>query len=160
MTASRVFIVALILAAILFVVGVGIGFHQNEGQPEPRDYSPPGWAIMLSDWLSPGLDLKVLVPLAGSCGQPSRSTFTLAAGAHCILQVPSAKQNYRKLKLHLVTGKFVRVVYTAPPGTDGNLSTQQLAWPGKDPQSLLALAAGGTLSLTCSSGPPCQLQAE
>jgi hypothetical protein len=160
MTASKVFIIVLILIAVLFVAGIGIGFHQNDSQPDPHNFTAPNWTNMLSDWLSPSLDLTTLTPVTGSCIQPAQKMFMLSPGTSCVLRVPSVKQNYRKLKLHLITGGSATLSYASPPGTDGDLSKQQLTWPGKDPQSLLALAAGGKLTLTCGSAPPCQLQAQ
>jgi len=158
MTGSKIFIVVLIIFALLFVAGVGIGLHQKDAQPDPQNYSPPGWTNALSDWLSPSLDLKTVRAVTGVCLQPAQKTFALAAGSSCVLQVPSASQKYRKLKLHLVTGNSATLAYNSPPGEDPNLSKQQLSWPGKDPQSLLILAAGGSLVLTCGSRAPCQLQ--
>jgi len=160
MTASKLFIAVLVLIAVLFIVGIGIGLRQNDAQPDPRNFSPPDWTNSLSDWLSPSLDLKTVQTVTGTCLQVGAKTFTLAAGSNCKLQVPSAGQTYRKVKLHLVTGTSVKAVYTAPPNGDPNLSQQQLSWPGKDPQSLLVLAGGGSLSLSCGAGAACQLQME
>jgi len=169
MTASKLFIAVLVLIAVLFIVGIGIGLRQNDAQPDPHNFSPPDWTNSLSDWLSPSLDLKTVQTVTGTCLQVGAKTFTLAAGANCKMQVPSAGQTYRKVKLHLVTGTSVKVVYTAPPNGDPNLSQQQLSWQAssqppstasKDPQSLLVLAGGGSLSLSCGAGTACQLQME
>jgi hypothetical protein len=160
MTASRLFIAVLILVALLFVVGIGIGLRQNDAQPDPHNFSPPDWSNSLSDWLSPSLDLKTVQTVAGTCLQVGTKTFDLAAGSNCKLQVPSARQKYRKAKLHLLTGAAVKVVYTSPPNEDPNLSKQELSWPGKDPQSLLVLEGGGNLNLSCGAGAACQLQME
>ena len=66
MTGSKIFIVVLIIFALLFVGGVGIGLHQNDAQPDPHNYSPPGWTNALSDWLSPSLDLKTVRAVTGA----------------------------------------------------------------------------------------------
>jgi hypothetical protein len=161
MTGPRIFIIILVLLGVLFIVGAGIGLHQNDAQPEPKNrYSPPEWTSSL-DWISPSLDLTTVQAVPGACVQAAQKTFKVAARSNCTLRVPAASQKYRKVKLHLVTGA-VQVTYLAP-NNDPNLENpQRLSWPptgnNKDPQSLVVLDGGGSIALACGSGPPCVLQ--
>lgn len=163
MTGPRIFIIVLVLLGVLFIVGAGIGLHQNDTMPDPKNsYRPPQWTSSL-DWLSPGLDLTTVQASPAACLQAAQKTFKVAARSNCTLRVPSASQKYRKVKLHLETGA-VQVTYLAPK-KDPNLNNpQQLNWPptgdNKDPQSLVVLDGGGSIVLSCNSGPPspCLLQ--
>ena len=162
MTGPRIFIVILVLLGVLFIVGAGIGLHQNDARPDPKSsYSPPDWTSSL-DWLSPSLDLTTVQAAPGACLQAAQKTFRVAARSNCTLRVPASSQKYRKMKLHLETGA-VQVTYLAPK-KDPNLNNpQKLSWPttgnNKD-QSLVVLDGGGSIVLSCSSGPPspCVLQ--
>jgi len=160
MTGPRIFIIVLVLLGVLFIVGLGMGLRQNDAQPNANNVSPPNWTSTLGDWLSPSLDLTTVQLTAGACLQAAQKSFTLAAGSDCQLQVPAANKKYRKLKLHLVTGASVKVNYTAPTNTDPNLSKQDLSWPGKDPQTLLVLAGGGSIVLSCGKGTSCLLETQ
>jgi hypothetical protein len=159
MTGPKFFIIILVLLAVLFIVGVGIGLRQNDAQPDARNFSPPDWTSSLGDWLSPSLDLTTVQTVAGACLQAAQKTFTLAANSNCKLQVPAASKKYRKVKLHLVTGASVDVSYSSPTN-DPNLKQKDLVWPGKDPQTLLVLAGGGSIVLSCGSATSCMLQVQ
>jgi len=163
MTGPRIFIIILVLLAVLFIVGMGIGLRQNDAQPDKGKFSPPDWASSL-DWLSPSLDLTTVQVVAGTCLQAPQKTVTLQAGSKCELQVPAASQKYRKVKLHLVTGASVKVTYTTSTQGDPNLSPEQdLEWSQqdrKDPKSLAVLTGGGRIALTCGSGASCLLQVQ
>lgn len=156
---SKIFMGVLVLFAILFVVGLGSGLHQNDAQPDPQNVTLPNWTNLLSGLFSPSLDPTTLQAAPGTCLEGAQKVFSVAAGASCKLQVPSSTHKYRKLKLHLGTGTGVSVAYHSASGSDDpNLSKQQLTWPGKDPQSLVALADGGVITITCSGQVACQLQ--
>ena len=160
MTGPRIFIIILVLLAVLFIVVMGIGLRQNDAQPDAHNFSPPDWTSSLGDWLSPSLDLTTVQVAAGACLQAVQKTFTLAPGSNCKLQAPAASQKYRKVKLHRVAGASVTVSYRSPTDDDPNLSKQDLSWPGKDPQSLLVLTGGGSITLSCGSGASCLLQVQ
>ena len=160
MSGSRMFMIVLILFALLFAAGVGAGLRQNDSQPDPHSFSPPNWSATLSDWLSPKLSLNTLQAVQGTCLKAAQNLFTLTAGSRCVLNVPSSSQQYRRAKLHLVSGTSISVAYSAPPSQDPNLAKQRLSWPGADPQSFVALPGGGTLTISCASGAACELQAQ
>lgn len=160
MSASRLFLITLVIFALLFAAAVGIGARQNDYQPEARSVSPPNWTSALSDWFSPKLSLSTLQIVQGTCLRAAQSEFVVGPGSSCTLQVPSSGQQYRRAKLHLAGGVSVTVAYNASANQDPNLSKQQLIWPGKDPQSLVALSGVGTLTISCGSGATCQLQAQ
>jgi hypothetical protein len=155
MTGPRIFLVVLALFAVLFIVGLSMGLRQNDSPPDPHNLNPPDWTNSLSDWFSPTLDLNTV---QGACVQAAPKTFAVASGSSCKLQVPSSTQKYRKAKLHLIAGASVNLTYKSPTTDDPNLSQQELSWPGKDPQSLVVLAGGGTVTISCSAQAPCQLQ--
>ena len=156
---SKIFLGVLVLFAILFVVGLGSGLYQNDAQPDPQSVSVPNWTSSLSDWLSPSLDPTTLQAAPATCLEAAPKILSVPAGASCKLQVPSSTQKYRKLKLHLVVGAGVSAAYKpASSSDDPNLSKQQLSWPGKDPQSLIALADGGIIAISCGGQAACQLQ--
>jgi len=160
MTGPRIFIIILVVLGVLFFVGLGIGLNQNDSQPDVNNFSPPSWTSSLGDWLSPSLDLTTVQVVEGTCLEAAQKTFALAPHSNCHLQVPAASQQYRKLKLHLVSGNSITVNYNSPTDSDPNLSKQDLAWPGKDPQTLLVLSGGGSIVLSCGSGPSCMLQVQ
>jgi hypothetical protein len=156
LTSSRIFIVVLILFAILFAISMGLGFRQNDSMPAANNVNPPGWISSISEWLSPTLDLKTV---QGPCIEPAQKMITLKPGSTCTLQIPSSTDKYRKAQLHLVSGSSLALNYQSSTN-DPNLSHQQLSWPGKDPQSLVVLAGGGSVAISCGSAAPCQLQAQ
>ncbi|HXJ93708.1 MAG TPA: hypothetical protein VMT20_12720 [Terriglobia bacterium] len=158
MTGSRVFLGVLLVFALLYALGLAVGLRQNDSQPDPHNVSPPAWLDSLSGWLSPSLDLNTVQTVQGTCLQVAQKTFTLPERSSCTLHIPSSTQKYRKAKLHLVAGTSATLTYNSTTNDDPNLSKQQLSWPGKDPQSLVAQSAGGTLTLSCGSGATCQLQ--
>lgn len=162
MTGPRIFIIILVLLGVLFVVEEGIGLHQNDAQPtNPNSYSPPSWTSSL-DWLSPSVDLTTVQAAPGTCLQAAQKTIKVAAKSTCTLKVPTASSTYRKMKLHLVTGASVEVTYNSPTPNKNLKNPQQLKWPptgnAKDPQALVILADGGSVTFACGSGAPCQLQ--
>lgn len=156
MTASRLFFVVLILVAVLFIISMGIGLRQNDSPPDRNNVNPPSWADSISDWLSPSLDLKTV---QAACIQASQKMITLPRGSNCTLQIPASSDKYRKARLHLLSGGPLTLNYESPT-SDPNLSHQQLNWPGKDPQTLVALAGGGSVVISCGSGAACQLQVQ
>ena len=157
MSGARIFLIVLVAFALLFAGGVIIGLRQNDSQANTHTFSPPNWTNVLSDWLSPKLDLNTLQTVQGTCLQAARKMFVLAPGSNCTLRVPASRERYRRAKLHLVQGSPVTVVYNASSGAP-NLSKQQLSWPGKDPQSLVVEAVVGTVTIACGPGAACELQ--
>jgi hypothetical protein len=156
LTSSRLFIVILIVFAILFIISMGMGFRQNDSTPAASSVNAPGWIASVSQWLSPGLDLKTV---QGPCIQATQKVIALAPGSNCTLQITSSTNQYRKAQLKLVSGSSLVLDYQSSTN-DPNLSHQQLSWPGKNPQSLVVLEGGGSAGISCGSGAPCQLQVQ
>jgi hypothetical protein len=184
---TKVVIVVLILLAVLFVAGVGMGVHFNgQGQSTCDENTAadkcadncktqsclPGWTDSLGGIfgsLRPKLNLSDL-------NERDRQTLSsvIQPPATASLQVPEApssffKPSMRTATLRLVKGVRAKIVFNAssPESVEKELRQQTLDLPrdksSKDNDdlrqgSLAITKQGGVLSITCENNVPCQLE--
>jgi hypothetical protein len=159
MTAPRVAVVVLVLIAVLFFAGMGLGLRGEESGPANLD-----WIESLSGALTRGLDFD---SLKSSCIDPAAEAFVLERKSTCQVSIPSTSRGTRRLALTLTEGLGVTGRFTAPAehekiDEEDQAADQEVTLePGKD-FAIVILKEGGTLSLTCDAAEKarCRVEAE
>jgi hypothetical protein len=157
MTAQRVAILVLVLLAVLYATGVGVGFRRDSGS------SSINWVETLSRALTPKLDIDTL---HGDCVDRTAKTFQLRAGTPCVVTVPPTSRGTRRIALRLTSGVRVEGRYQAPAthekiDKDDESANQTVRIEGDKSKAIVILKEGGTVALTCESDRdvPCKLAA-
>jgi hypothetical protein len=144
----KLFVVLLIVLALLFAVGVGLGARGGDGgKVDPRDH---GWVERLFKPFGArtGIDPSAL---SGPC--VSGRSLIVTSGL-CRLQAPTGKR-VRTLNLALRQG--ARAVLDFEPAGGPSLPVRQRLKPG-DEVHLTIPAEGGSLSVAClDAGGSCVL---
>lgn len=151
-------IVVLVLIAVLFAVGIGLGARQKDGRPAKCEDSSPGSLSALSARIDTS-------SLDTTCLQGDR--FIVPSGQLCKVTIRALPDkwrltNIRSLKLSLPEGGAADFAYDRKPPTDAslkdvdeNLDRESKGTLPTDCQktvvSVVDLGSGGELTLKCST---------
>ena len=149
MKVSKVLIVAVVLLALLFSVGVGLGL---KGESD----SLPGWVETLRKDLEkaskpPALRRDEIKPTSGMTFKQAVFTLPESSSGQATLK-KNDKEAVRSLRLHVLQGNVVVGYIPHPDDAERAMEISDLKLkPGKK-MELQILTSGGRLSLTCLSG--------
>jgi hypothetical protein len=148
MNGTKIVLIVLVLFAVLFFTGLGLGLR-GEGS----DLVNVDWIETLSGALTPRLDFDAL---QGPCLDRSAKAFALDRQASCQISIPSASRGTRRVTFSLTEGRRVAIRYQAPSPhekiDDNDETANQVV--SLEPATNLAvviLKEGGTLALTCDA---------
>ena len=174
MTGSKIALAVLIVLALVFVVVLALGAHQNNSQRAPTDrnsqanYEPPSWVSGIGQLIAP-LSPKLKL---------DKSAFTF--GSQPISEpVPSSTDTFRQATFRVTQGcrsvtqpngtvkqdcTSAQITYQSAGGEGHDLGLDSQVWKGtsNDPTrgSLVILKGGGTLTFRCVGSPTCAILLE
>jgi len=158
MSGPKIVLLVLIVLALLFLGGVGLG---SRGGSDPGSL---GWVEGLGSALTPRLDFT---KLQGPCLDRQANSFVIPPGSPCKISIPSFTRGTRKMALRLTGGVRVDGQYVAPPGHEkidpkDESGEQSVTLEGAKEVSLVILKEGGSLSLVCQNQQkaPCHVAAK
>jgi hypothetical protein len=160
MTGPKLVLVVLVLFAVLFIAGLGLGLR-GEGS----GLANVDWIETLSGALTPHVDVDAL---QGPCLDPAAKGVALERRATCQVSIPSAAAGTRRIALTLSEGRRVEVRYQAPPTHDridnnDEMANQVVALESGKTPALVILKEGGSLTFTACDAPDgvrCQIGLE
>jgi hypothetical protein len=108
MSGPKIFIAALFLIGLLFVVGINLGATHSDDQK----FQTPSWVTGFGEALTSPQPLKIadLSPTAASCLQQGR--FVVPVGSDCTFAIKQSSFALRVVALQLVQGTSARVTLT------------------------------------------------
>jgi hypothetical protein len=149
MSAPKIFILVLILLAVLFAVGAGMGVFGNDGDAGPTQEK---WRHRLENVFG-GQEVLVrpdeIQERKSPFRSPSEKVFVVPLGPELEFSVRGSEQRMRSLELTLQDGGKARVQWI--PAGETNAPLDLPMYPGK-PVKLRATKEGGRLILSCKQG--------
>jgi hypothetical protein len=148
MTGPRIVVIVLVLFAVLFFTGLGLGMR-GEG----TGLADIDWIETLSGALTPRLDFDAL---QGPCVDRAAQALTLERQAACEVSIPSVSRGTRRMALTLRQGQRVEVRYQAPPAHEkiddsDEMANQVVSLESGRDLAVAILKEGGSLTLTCDA---------
>jgi hypothetical protein len=143
---KALFIGLLVLVALLYVASLWMGSRHGEGDgSKPDEFAPPAW-LPAPQLRGPTVGLK-------------QDRIVLKDRAYKET-LPPSEEPFRTLKLKLVSGGPVRVIYEPPDDAFGDEKPEPAQLPrekvrqGEDPSeiSVVVLKQGGLVELSVSAG--------
>lgn len=149
---QKVSFAVLLLLAVLFAVGIGLGTRGGGEAPELAEFPPP-WLGNLGDLFVRKKKIDV-TRLDAPCLEDR--VFFLSPAGSCEVAIPPAEVAVRRAVLELRRGRAARLKFV--PAGDRALPVEVVLRPGaqdENPSDVLELDVfepGGTLVLTCEKG--------
>lgn len=161
---TKVLVALLAILAVLFVVGIGAGAGQDDGQAADLN---PGFAEALGDLLVREQRLEaddVVAASPSACRQQlQQGVFQIPTGVVCTLVIGDSSAAVRTLPLDLRQGVTAVAVLQPAAGSDSSFTIRHTLQGNERQAEIQVFQEGGTLLVACvNSGatPACLIEAQ
>jgi len=141
MSATRVFIIVLVLIAVLFGVALAVAHHKEASSRSVTE--------LIDEWKATFQNLGRMNPEDVVCAQRKNTTITFSAGVPVVQATikRDPRNRVRRLNLNLTGTGAVKLKFAPDPGDDRATTNEMDLQLGKT-NTLAVFAPGGTLTLT------------